>query len=102
MIWGRLQRWIYEDQPWQWQASRPVPESQGELGEEARKLLDNPVLIEALDRVEKKLIDSWKNSAAGEGLTREEAYRMYWAVGALRVELKLMIANASMSARERQ
>ena len=100
MIWGRLRRFIYEDQPWQWQASRPPPENAGELGEEARKLLDNPVLHEALSRVERKLIETWRNTPAGDEAGREAAYRLHWAVEALRAELRVMIANAGMAGRK--
>lgn len=99
MIWSRF--FPVPEQPW-WRSTQSLPPNKGEIGEAARKLLDDPVLHEALARVERKLIESWKNSAAGDGPSREEAYRMFWAVGALKVELRIMIANASMSARERQ
>jgi hypothetical protein len=78
----------------------PPPESLGELGEEARKLLENPVLHEALGRIETKLVASWRGSAVGDDEAREAAYRLHWAVEQLKAELRLMIANASMQGRQ--
>jgi hypothetical protein len=96
MIWGRFARFLAEV-PRPWRSTQPVPQSQGELGEEARKLLDNPVLIEALDRIERKLTDTWRNSRAGDEAEREASYRLYWAVESLKAELRVMIANAGIA-----
>jgi hypothetical protein len=82
-----------------WRAKGEVPTDRQELGEEARRLLDNPVLHEAMDRVERKLIESWKNTAPGEDEQREAAYAMYWAMQQVRGELRVMIANATMAQR---
>jgi hypothetical protein len=100
MLWGRFARFLAEAKK-PWRSTQPVPQSQGELGEEARKLLDNPVLLEALDRIERKLTDTWRNSRAGDEAEREASYRLHWAVEALKGELKVMIANAGMAARQR-
>lgn len=97
--WGRLWR-FHDEQHRAWQASQPVPENQQELGEEARKLLDNPVLLEALDRVEKRLIETWRLSDPADEEGRERVYRQHWAVKQLRAELSRMIANAKMAGRE--
>lgn len=95
---GRWMRFLTAaEMPW-----RPIgdaPSDRQELGEEARRLLDNPVLHEAMDRVEKKLVESWKNTAPGEDAEREAAYAMYWAMQQVRGELRVMIANASMAQR---
>ena len=47
---------------------RPAPENLGELGQEAKDLLNNPTLHEALNRVERKL-------AASHGATQLQATR---------------------------
>ena len=78
---------------------RPAPENLGELGQEAKDLLSNPTLHEALNRVEKKLQASWRNTPPGDSAAREEAYRMHWAVEALRAELQLMVGQATMAQR---
>lgn len=100
MIFGRWARFLATATvPW-----RPVgepPADRQELGEEARRLLDNPTLHEAMSRVEKKLLDTWRNTAPGEDEQREAAYNMYWALQQIRGELRIMIANASMAQRQR-
>lgn len=106
MLWSRFFRNGYWDRhdrgevPWRPQAQ--APENPGELGREAKDLLDNPTLHEALDRVERKLQQSWRNSPAGDKEAREEAYRLHWAVEALRAELRIMVANAGMAERRRE
>src|SRR3954464_14304403 len=82
-----------------WRSTQPVPEDQGQLGAAARQLLDDPVLHEALDRVQTKLIDAWRNTAPGETMARDEAYRMYWSLEQFKSELRVMIANAGLKPR---
>jgi len=98
MIWSRF----FPDPADLWKSSQPLPPNKGEVGEEARKLLDNPVLHEALDRVERRLVETWRTSPIGDGEGREATYRLHWAVEELKAELRRMIGNASMNARERQ
>ena len=54
MIWSRF----FPDPADLWKSSQPLPPNKGEIGEEARKLLDNPVLHEALERVERRLVET--------------------------------------------
>jgi len=99
MIFGRWARVLAAaDVPWQ--AVGQAPTDRQELGEEARRLLDNPTLHEAMGRVERKLLDTWRNTAPGQGEQREAAYNMYWALQQIRGELRIMIANASMAQRQ--
>jgi hypothetical protein len=84
-----------------WKASKPPPENKGEIGEAARHLLDDPVLHLALERVETRLVTTWKNTAAGEPAAREAAYSLLWGLQQFKGELRLMIAEAGMAARER-
>ena len=94
--------WLRRAAPQLWRASSgPVPESQGELGEEARKLLDNPVLIEALERVERTLIETWKRSEPSDEEGREQVFAVYQGMQRFRGQLQQMIANAGMAARQR-
>jgi hypothetical protein len=83
-----------------WQSVGDAPTDRQELGEEARRLLDNPTLHEAMNRVERKLIETWKNSALDEMRQRDAAYNMYWALQQIRGELRIMIANASVAQRQ--
>ena len=99
MVMGRWARFLAKaDVPW-----RPfgqAPTDRQELGEEARKLLDNPTLHEAMDRVERKLTETWKQSAPDETRERDAAYHMLWALHRVRGELQVMIAEATMARRQ--
>jgi len=94
-------RQLFRQQGEPWPQAAPPPENKGELGEEARKLLDNPVLQLALSRVEEKLVASWKNTAAGDDTAREAAYSLLWGLKQFKAELGLMIAEAGMAERNR-
>jgi hypothetical protein len=74
--------------------TEPAPTDQMQLGEMAKRLLDDPVLNLALDRIQQKLADTWRNSAVGEVEAREAAYRMLWAAEHFKSELRIMLGNA--------
>jgi hypothetical protein len=96
---GRWARFLAAtDVPW-----RPfgeAPTDRQELGEEARKLLDNPTLHEAMARVERKLIETWKSSDPADAEGREVVFASYWALHRIRGELQVMIADATMARRQ--
>ena len=85
-----------------WKASKEPPQSPDELAEEARRLLDNPTLHEALNRVEAKLTETWRTSAAGQREEREAAYALLWGAQQFKAELRLMILNRDVAARRKQ
>lgn len=84
-----------------WGNPGPLPTDKMELGEEARKLLDSPVLQVALERIEGRLINTWKHTEIDQGEAREATFARYWATQELRRELGRMIADAGMAARQR-
>jgi hypothetical protein len=84
-----------------WKAIVPPPESKTELGEAAKQLLADPVLHLALRRVEEKLVATWRQTAVGEEEAREAAYALLCGLEQFKGELRLMIAEAGMAARER-
>ena len=69
------------------------------LGEEAARVLDSPVLALAYQRVADKLLNTFKNSAPDEVAVREEAYRLYWALEAVRGELLALVGAAKLKQR---
>ena len=71
-----------------------------QLGEAARRLLDDPTLQLALDRVQQRLVESWRSTAMGETEAREAAYRLLWASEELKAELRRMLGNAKAIERE--
>lgn len=76
------------------------PSDRNELASAAKRVLEDPVVQLALDRVQKRLYDNWRQTEVGAGEAREQAYRLHWAVEELKTELRLMVLNARM--REQQ
>lgn len=68
-------------------------------GRKAKTLLENELLQECLDTIEKKFTDSWQNSALSQGSVREEAYRMLAACRELRRQLTHIIDTGKMAAK---
>jgi len=71
-----------------------LPTDKAEISAAATRLLGDPAFVLAMSRVEDRLYESWKLSAPGDYPAREEHYRLYWAVGELRSELRRMIGTA--------
>ena len=85
-----------------WRSTQPPPSDPSQLGEAARRLLDDPTLQLALERGQAKLVESWRNTAPGEIEAREAAYRLWWASEQLKTELRIMLGNArAIEARQR-
>jgi len=70
-----------------------LPTDKAEISAAATRLLGDPAFVLAMNRVEDRLYESWKLSAPGDYPAREEHYRLYWAVGELRSELRRMAAS---------
>lgn len=72
-----------------------------ERGEQAKRLLENPLLNEALDKIEASLIDSWRSSGEKDHERREDAWRSYQLLGRLRGELQYLVATGK-AARQKE
>jgi len=70
-----------------------LPTDKAEIRAAATRLLGDPAFVLAMQRVEDRLYESWKLSAPGDYGAREEHYRLYWAVGELRSELRRMTTS---------
>lgn len=66
------------------------------LGTHAKRLLDDPVLALAFERIENKLAETWRHTAVGDADGREAAYRLHWAVEQLKSELAAILGNAKV------
>ena len=82
-------------------AGTEPPSDEIALAEEAQRLLDNPTLMLAFQRIADGLLRSVKNSAPGEVELREEAYRLHWAAEQLKAELRGMVGAGRIKARLR-
>jgi hypothetical protein len=74
-------------------ASEP-PTDRNVIASEAKRLLEDPVLLLALQRMQQRLVETWKSTGTADTAAREEMYRLHWAIEELRAELQRMIDNA--------
>jgi hypothetical protein len=77
-----------------WRSTEPAPSDPMQLGEAARRLLDDPTLVLALERVQQKIVDRWRVSKIGDVEAREAAYRLHCSVEELKGELRQMLGTA--------
>jgi len=67
-------------------------------GEQARALLEDPVLKEALDTIEADLLIRWGASAVGAVDEREACYALHAGVQSLRAQLTAFWTAAKLEA----
>lgn len=82
-------------------AGTEAPADEIALAEEAQRLLENPVLLLAFQRIEDGLLRSIKNSAPADLSVREEAYRLHWATEQLKAELRALVGAGRIKAKLR-
>ena len=78
-----------------WSSPHEPPKDRRELGNAAKRLLDDPVLHLALLQVEDNLIRTWKASDSADHEGRERIYATYDGMRRFKGELQRMIGNAS-------
>lgn len=69
------------------------PSDQAQLGAHAKRLLDDPVLKLAFDRLAEDVTRTWRNSEVAAVDVREAAYRMHWAIEGVKGKLRAMLSN---------
>lgn len=77
-----------------WPADAPADRSI--LGEHAKRLLADPVLGLAFERIERTLTERLFNTKLGESEQREAAYRLHWAVEQLKAELQTILGDSKV------
>lgn len=66
-------------------------------GTQARELLDNPLLIEAFETVEKAYIDAWKNEQSLKPENREYLWKLVRTVQDVRKHLETAVETGKMA-----
>lgn len=66
-------------------------------GHQARQLLENPLLVEALEAITNRYERSWRDSALSQSVLREEAYRMLSAVEEFKVHLTRFVETGKLA-----
>jgi hypothetical protein len=82
------------------EVSVAVAEDTTRLGQAAKRLLEDPVLQLAFDLLEDEYIERWRGSALGDADRREEHYRLYFALLAVRARLQNLLGDANLLAAE--
>lgn len=73
-----------------------VPEDKVELGHAAKRLLEDPVLAFAFDRVKGRLRQTWENTAPNEFEKRQAAYAHIWALEEVKRMLREFVSAAEL------
>ena len=67
-------------------------------GEQARRLLADPLLVDAFATVEKTLMDAWKSSADAQERERERLWLMLRLLGAVQGHLRTALETGKLAA----
>lgn len=70
-------------------------------GNQALQLLENPLLVEALEAIEKKYEDGWRNSQPSGVDKREKAYLMLHILSEFKQYLTRLVQTGKMAATAR-
>jgi hypothetical protein len=74
-----------------------TPEQTVERAAQARQLLDNKLLAEALDAVEKEYIRRWRLSAYGDMISRESCYFLLASLEELKTQLRAWVEHGKIA-----
>ena len=66
-------------------------------GKEAQRLLADPVLVEAFERLEAAYTAEWKQSEFLDVNRRESAFRMFTAMGDLKRQIEAFVTDGRIS-----
>lgn len=104
---GRLARWMpAASQDASPPSPPPVPPEIARdkvlLGNQAKRLLDDPVLQLAFQRVADDIAERWKQSKRGDTEAREALYHMQAALQDVRAQLQSFVGNAQVEQKRRE
>ena len=66
-------------------------------GEEARRLLGDPLLVAAFEAIETRWTDAWRSSHPTQESEREKAYRVLFALDEFRAELHSIVQSGKFA-----
>lgn len=67
--------------------------------EHAKRLLEDPLLVEALDQIEKTAIEAWKATAIAQTEDRERVWHSLKAAERIRAYLQSVVDTGQLAAR---
>lgn len=83
-------------------AAEAAPEDKTQLGIHAERLLNDPVLSLAFERVGEKLADTWRGSSAADAEGRERVHAEYRALQRVRGELMAYLGDKKVIEADRK
>ncbi len=92
--------WRHEQPPEEAGPSAPTDKMQ--LGNHAKRLLDDPVMRLAFDGVAADLTKTWRDTRAEDAEKREEAWRMLRILEGVEHKLQLFARNTTVEERRRE
>ena len=81
-------------------AERTPKEKRISKGNAAEKLLNDPIISEAFEKLETKYNSAWVSSGVEDSQKREPLYLSIRALGELKLELESMINTGKIAQRE--
>jgi hypothetical protein len=97
---SEIASWRYEPTPEAVGPSAPTDKMQ--LGNHAKRLLDDPVMRLAFDGVAADLTKTWRDTRAEDAEKREEAWRMLRILEGVEHKLQLFARNTTVEERRRE
>ena len=71
-----------------------------ERANRARAILEDELVSEIFNRLERRLVETWAASAPSEGLMREESYRSLRALQNFRAEFERLLSDGKVAERD--
>lgn len=66
---------------------------QHDRGERAKRLLENELIVEAFEKIEAEITESWRNSAVDEAEKRHNAYLMGLLLERFKQHFRVIVAG---------
>ena len=71
-----------------------------ERANRARAILEDALVAEVFDRMERRLVEAWAASGPGEMAVREESYRSLRALQSFRSEFERLLSDGKVAERD--
>jgi len=74
-----------------------TPEQERQRGQDAKRLLEEPLLVEAFNTLEQEIIDKWKTAPARDVEGREKLWTMLHLLQRTRAHLESVMASGRLA-----
>lgn len=69
-------------------------------GEEAKRIIEHELVVQALAQIEATILDAWKNSRADEEQERHNAYLMYRLLQNFKAQFRKLVNDGDAASKE--